>query len=99
MVTEVVTTECFPTICRTTCYGICLSIARLTVVVSSFASLLIRSQPLALPCVMAVLNGTAIGFVWLLNETKGRPIPQTIEDLKPTKKGEENVNESFVLES
>jgi hypothetical protein len=92
-VTEVVTAECFPTTCRTTCFGVCLSMGRLTVVVCTFASLLIRSQPLALPIIMAVLNSTAICFVWLLKETKGQPIPQTIEDLKPKKKIETNNNE------
>ena len=58
---------------------------RLTTCVASFASILVRANPLGLPGAVAVLNGAAAAMVWLLEETKGAPMPQTIAEMEARK--------------
>ena len=86
VVSEVTTTESFPTVCRSTCFGVCVTMGRLTTCVATFASLLVRANPLGLPAAVAALNGVAAALVWMLEETKGTPMPQTVEELEERKR-------------
>ena len=85
VVNELLSTESFPTVCRSTCFGICVMMGRLTTCVASFASILVRANSLALPGAVAALNGVAAAMVWLLEETKGAPMPQTIAEMEALK--------------
>ena len=59
---------------------------RVTTCAASFASLLVRSNPIALPAAVAALNALSAVAVWGLEETKGVPMPQTVEEMEERKR-------------
>ena len=86
MMCETTTTESFPTNYRSTCYGICVTMGRVTMCAASFASILIRANPVALPAAIATLNGLSAVAVWGLEETKDAPMPQSVEKMEEWKR-------------
>lgn len=81
LVIELITNEIFPTVARSTCFGICAAISRITAVGATFASILQRTNPIAFDSILIILNIGAAILLWFLPETRGLALPQTSADL------------------
>jgi len=81
LVIELITNEIFPTVARSTCFGICAAISRITAVGATFASILQRTNPIGFDAILVILNIGAALLLWLLPETRGAALPQTSKDL------------------
>jgi len=81
LVIELITNEIFPTVARSTCFGICAAISRITAVGATFASILQRTNPIGFDSILIILNIGAALLLWFLPETRGLALPQTSADL------------------
>jgi len=81
LVIELITNEIFPTVARSTCFGICAAISRITAVAATFAATLKREEPIAYEVILIILNLGAAYLLWWLPETRGAALPQTSADL------------------
>uniref|UniRef100_A0A1B0BL47 Major facilitator superfamily (MFS) profile domain-containing protein n=1 Tax=Glossina palpalis gambiensis TaxID=67801 RepID=A0A1B0BL47_9MUSC len=73
--------EIFPTVVRTTGVGLCSSVGRIGSMMAPFVtSDLALYSSIIPPLVYGVIAGVGFLLTFLLPETRGRPVPETLED-------------------